>query len=45
MDAYKSSGFLLLQSDERREKKRGWGGGESGLETGLLYRVGGLGCG
>lgn len=27
-----------------REKKRGCVGG-SGLETGLLYRVGGLGCG
>lgn len=43
MDAYKSSGFLLLQSDERKEK--GLRGGGSGLETGLLYRVGGLGCG
>lgn len=43
MDAYKSSGFLLVQSDERKEK-RGCVGG-SGLETGPLYRVGGLGCG
>lgn len=45
MDAYKSSGFLLLQSDERKEKGLRGGGGGFGLETGLLYRVGGLGCG